>query len=83
LKTQKRLDDEQFTYFYECEIKQLTQELTKFHNWCEENDLTGLELEIECVNFIIGENKRFILKSKNAQFLYNLKNARAASSVGY
>jgi len=83
LKNPERLVDEKFTYFYECEVKQLTRALTKFRDQCAKNDLPVLELEMECVNLIIDENKRFIFKSKTAQRFYKIKNTLVASSLGY
>lgn len=74
---------EKITYYYECEIKKLTKSLQKLHDTCNKHDISVLELETECVNFIVDKNKRFIFKSKRAQFLYNAKNTLAASSLGY
>lgn len=74
---------EKITYYYECEIKNFTKALRKLRNQCNKYDISVLELETECVNFIADKNKRFIFKSKKAQFFYNLKNTLAASSLGY
>ena len=83
IKTAQRFEGEKLTYFYECEIKQLTKAFKKLRDQCKKANLDVLELETECVKFIVDENKRFLFKSKNAQRLYNVKNALAASSLGY
>ncbi|MGL5135565.1 MAG: hypothetical protein ACRC78_23810, partial [Planktothrix sp.] len=75
-------EGEKLTYFYECEIKQLTKALKKFRDRCVKIDLDVLEFETECVHFIVDKNKRFIFKSKNAQRFYNFKNALTAGGLG-
>jgi|JI10StandDraft_1071094.scaffolds.fasta_scaffold73942_3 hypothetical protein len=83
LKTIEPCEGQRVIYFYECEIKKLTKAFKKFRDQCVKAGLDVLVFETECVKFIVDENKRFIFKSKNAQRLYNCKNALAASSLGY
>jgi hypothetical protein len=83
IKTSQRCEGEYVTYFYECEVKQLTKAFKKFRDRCVKESIDVFPFEEECVNFIVDDNKRFLFKSKNAQRFYNFKNSLTAGSLGY